>query len=821
MHSRPGAPSIFVNCSKCSEPLPLGDRFCRVCGQAMDPSAVSAPGGRRETEPDDPWAGIVRRLRTLVGGEYEITRELGRGGMAAVYLARELALDRKVAMKVMSPALLSNQGMIERFEREARTVAKLNHPHIVALYAVRQVEDLHFFTMQFVEGRSLDHILFDSGPLPIRTVRNLLFTIGNALAYAHRRGIVHRDVKPANILVDEEGSAVVTDFGIAKVTQDTTGTNTQTNTIVGTPAYISPEQCYGNVATAASDQYSLGVLAYELLTGHVPFAGTPFVVLQAHTERAVPSIRASRADCPPELETAIHRMLEKNPANRWTTMQHALAELRAAPLPDDDPEQLALAALAIPPVTGRVAEIHSTPPRAFAEARVEPQPPSDRAPYVASVAILALPETLEVGDTITLTAAARNASGSTMPGTRMIWTVDDEHVASVDQQRGEVRALAPGETIITASAGTVSKGVRLVVISRRVAAIQISLPPGSLRVGDSVQLVAKAEDKTHESVSEAVNWMSGDSAVAEISDNGILVAQKPGIALVWAEAQGVRGSARVQIDPADVSAVRISPPPYMEVGDSVEMSAAALGVHEELLHGRVMSWSSNDSNIAAVSENGIVEARAAGRVRLTCTCEGKDASLMLTVAPPSAWTIAISAPAMPVVVGQTLTLQAQALSRHGVPVERKFKWSAVPAALAKVSRQGQVTLLAPGLVTVHAVTEDRDGTVQFEIAPASVPISIPKIEFSESQDTTRDGLVVEASEAGSSRRNLLIGAMAVTVLIVGGWFSVSSWRDRQRLAATSSETSATSSPATSPRAGEPRLPGRRVLRHCRLSRLRR
>jgi serine/threonine protein kinase len=195
--------------------------------------------------------------------------------MAAVYLAHELALDRKVAMKVMSPALLTNQGMIERFEREARTVAKLNHPNIVALYAVRQVEDLHFFTMQFVEGRSLDHILFDSGPLPIRTVRNLLFTIGNALAYAHRRGVVHRDVKPANILVNEEGSAVVTDFGNAKVAQDTTGTYNQTNTLVGTPAYISPEQCYGYVATAASDQYSLGILAYELLTGHVPFAGTP------------------------------------------------------------------------------------------------------------------------------------------------------------------------------------------------------------------------------------------------------------------------------------------------------------------------------------------------------------------------------------------------------------------------------------------------------------------------------------------------------------------------------------------------------------------
>src|SRR5689334_14200304 len=143
---RSGAPSALVSCPNCGEASPAGDRFCRSCGQPIDPSVISKPSGGRLQ--DDPWGAIVRRLRTLVGNEFQIARELGRGGMAAVYLAYETALDRNVAMKIMSPALLTGPGMIERFQREARTVAKLVHPNIVGIHAVRQIEELHFFTMQ-------------------------------------------------------------------------------------------------------------------------------------------------------------------------------------------------------------------------------------------------------------------------------------------------------------------------------------------------------------------------------------------------------------------------------------------------------------------------------------------------------------------------------------------------------------------------------------------------------------------------------------------------------------------------------------------------
>jgi serine/threonine-protein kinase len=202
---------------------------------------------------------IVARLRQATLGEYEIGRELGRGGMAAVFSAHDLALDRKVAIKVMSPGLVLGEGMTERFKQEAITVAQLHHPSIVSVYSVRQAEGLHFFVMQNVEGRSLEQVLQQARRLPLPMVRSILYQVGSALAYAHRARVVHRDVKPANILIDQDGNAVVTDFGIAKAAERPV--NTLTGALVGTPAYMSPEQCAGGEVSGLSEQYSLGAQA--------------------------------------------------------------------------------------------------------------------------------------------------------------------------------------------------------------------------------------------------------------------------------------------------------------------------------------------------------------------------------------------------------------------------------------------------------------------------------------------------------------------------------------------------------------------------------
>ncbi len=287
---------------------------------------------------------MVQRLRRATAGEFEVGRELGRGGMAAVFLAHEISLDRKVAIKVMSPGLLMGDGMIDRFKREAITIAHLNHPNIVSCYSVRQAGGLHFFVMRYIRGRSLDQLIQDSGRLPLPIVRSILCQVGSALTYAHRSRVVHRDIKPANILIDEDGNAVVTDFGIAKVAE--LPGHTHTGALVGTPAYMSPEQCSGEDVSGASDQYSLGAVAYEMVTGTAPFTGSTLTVMQSQVEHAPPAIRDRCPECPADLEAAILRMLAKDPAERFPNMAEAKAALGAVPLMEDDPLLAELSRLA-------------------------------------------------------------------------------------------------------------------------------------------------------------------------------------------------------------------------------------------------------------------------------------------------------------------------------------------------------------------------------------------------------------------------------------------------------------------------------------------
>ena len=297
----------------------------------------------------DAWERILSRLRAAVAGEFEILREIGSGGMAAVYLAREVALNRQVAIKVMSPALLTGAGMVERFKQEARTIAALDHRNIITIYAVRGSDDLHFFVMKFVKGRSLEHIIRTAGPLPIPIVRGLLFMIGDALGHAHRRGVIHRDVKPANILIDADGNAIVTDFGIAKVAQSEAQTHSAV--LLGTPAYMSPEQCYARPATAASDQYSLGVVAYEMITGRLPFpdAKGPAGLITAQLKQtpAPPSQTNPKANLPAAADRAILKALEKNKENRHadvTAMAAALQEVLDQARDTSNPSMAALSA---------------------------------------------------------------------------------------------------------------------------------------------------------------------------------------------------------------------------------------------------------------------------------------------------------------------------------------------------------------------------------------------------------------------------------------------------------------------------------------------
>ena len=287
--------STIARCSKCGQAAQPSDRFCAFCGAPLDLIA---------TEVAEPESGpnvdrILEALRAATLGEYDIAGELGRGGMAVVFLAHDIQLNRKVAIKALLPELLFTEGMDRRFKQEARVAAKLDHPNILVIYGVRESKDLLYIVTKLVDGRPLSAVLRHTDVLPIAVAQYVIHQVADALNYAHGEGVVHRDVKPANIMVDRRGNLVVMDFGIAKAVDE--ANLTRTGLVIGTPAYMSPEQCLAQRVTSAADQYSLGTVAYELLVGRTPFRGSPLEMQWAHTRETPDPIRTLLPDCPPEL----------------------------------------------------------------------------------------------------------------------------------------------------------------------------------------------------------------------------------------------------------------------------------------------------------------------------------------------------------------------------------------------------------------------------------------------------------------------------------------------------------------------------------------
>lgn len=255
------------------------------------------------------------RLAEALGSGFVVEHPLGVGGFGAVFLVTELALQRRLAVKVLSPDVVASSMAAERFEREALTVAQLSHPHIVPLHFVGGRDDFRYLAMGFVDGGTAADQLAREGPWAPSAVRRLLREVADALAHAHRRGVIHRDVKAANVLLDREsGRALLTDFGIAR------GFDvglTATGLVVGTPAYLAPEQVAGEPATARSDVYALGLLGYELLTGRLPFEGdSPAAVMFKRIAEPAPALRDRRADVPPALAALVMQCLERDASDR-------------------------------------------------------------------------------------------------------------------------------------------------------------------------------------------------------------------------------------------------------------------------------------------------------------------------------------------------------------------------------------------------------------------------------------------------------------------------------------------------------------------------
>ena len=316
-------------CSDCQVALPDAARFCFICGREIAASpraATSFSGG------DDAVVATTQaRLAHALGSRYRVRGVLGKGGMGIVFLAEDAAGGPQVAIKVLRPELSSDETGVARFRREAEIAAKLKHPVVIPILRVGSEQGLHYFVMRYVDGCSLDALLrerrAEQRPLPIAAVARILGEAAATLAHAHRAGVVHRDVKPANIMLDGESRVLLTDFGISKSAAASSGETTaaaltEFGTVLGTPHYLAPEQALSRTVDGRADQYALAIVGFEMLTGAVPFDDeTPHGIIHQHVNELPPRVTTLRPEVPEHMAAAIARALMKAPSHRFATME--------------------------------------------------------------------------------------------------------------------------------------------------------------------------------------------------------------------------------------------------------------------------------------------------------------------------------------------------------------------------------------------------------------------------------------------------------------------------------------------------------------------
>ncbi|MGH7606814.1 MAG: serine/threonine-protein kinase, partial [Gemmatimonadales bacterium] len=302
-----------VTCPRCAaEGIPDGAPGCPRCGFTLDTAADQTNAGTWEPIP----AELEQVLRRDLSSQYQITDLLGRGGMSFVYLAQEVELNRQVAIKVLPLQLLQGPGAAERFEREGRIAASLDHPHIVPIFRVGSTSTFLWYTMKRIRGKSLEQIIAERGGLPLAEVLSVVQQVGSALQYAHRHGVVHRDVKPGNVMIEDSGWVLVCDFGVARAFGSVS--LTQTGASLGTPRYMAPEQFEGHPVDGRSDQYSLAILVWEALTGELPFGGDSLgELIRKHLLEPPPRLVEVLPDIPTRVSDAVCRAMSKKPAERF------------------------------------------------------------------------------------------------------------------------------------------------------------------------------------------------------------------------------------------------------------------------------------------------------------------------------------------------------------------------------------------------------------------------------------------------------------------------------------------------------------------------
>ncbi len=308
-------PSKTKTCPYCSETIKENAKKCRYCGEWLT------------EKPQQPLDATTFIKNALVS-RYEILEEIGRGGMSVVFKAVQKSLERTVALKVLPQQFTHDREFLERFHREARAAAKLNHPNIVTIHDEGAENGVHYIAMEYLDGQDLHARVRQQGALPVEAVKNWIAAIAEGLGYAHGQGLIHRDIKSANIVITKEDRPVLTDFGIARAGESSK--LTQTGTVLGTPEYMSPEQARGETLDAHSDIYSLGVVLYECLTGQLPFQSETLLgTIHQITHDPPTPPKGIRSDIPERLQNVVLRCLAKTPETRYPSCKALIAALDA------------------------------------------------------------------------------------------------------------------------------------------------------------------------------------------------------------------------------------------------------------------------------------------------------------------------------------------------------------------------------------------------------------------------------------------------------------------------------------------------------------
>ncbi len=716
----------MITCSGCGQANPSGASYCVHCGTAIEAGSrqvdvqterVATGGAETRTS-----GVLLETLRQATLGEYEVLGELGRGGMAFVYLAHDIALDRRVAIKVISPSLLwGDEGIAERFKREARTAAALSHPHIIPIYAVRDSADILYFVMKYVPGRTLESVIAELGRLPCAMVQTLLSQVGNALGYAHRRGVVHRDVKPGNIMLDEEGWAVVTDFGIAKVAA--AEALTQTGGTVGTPSYMSPEQCSGLPVEGASDQYSLGVLAYEMVTGRKPFEGKSAMgIMYQHCHTVPTHVRELARDCPTALASAIMRMLEKQPQARWGAMEDMVASIGVISAAESDAVRTQMVTLVQNSDARRLIEKFTTPSSPVPRGR-----PSSKALPLSAVA--SRPSAPTVRTSGALRAARRSRK-------RILLVAAPIVVSAVTL--GIWRPWA-GSAAPDAAATPVTPAEPAGPPGPAPASVQVLPNAPRLVVGETVSLTATVRDEDGNPIDVAVSWMSTNDAVATVTGTGLVTAVAPGRANVRAASGGALAGADVTVEAAPAPPTSPTRAPAtrarvasvavwsrslaLTVGQSERLGATPRDAAGGALSGRTVTWSSDDPRVARVTAQGLVSAVGEGETTIRAASENQEATVAVTVRPVAVAAVSVTPERQTLDVGVSVELSAVPRDARGNALpERPVTWSSSAPSVVRVTADGVATARAAGTASVTATSGSASGTAAITVrAPPESP----------------------------------------------------------------------------------------------------